>query len=197
VQGVFSMALSLGVLVAVWRPDRPHPALMILAALIWLASIAGESLADAQLAAFKRDPTNKGKVCRAGLWNYSRHPNYFFECLHWFAYVVLALGGPWWWLSLLAPATMALLLLKLSGVPLKVSALTLVGLHIDAYNPPSRIDQPDSRDALRRLRRSSRSRHKPPSESAPRRTRCARACQPRRILHRAVRCSRSSPGAVR
>lgn len=117
-QGIFSMALSLGVLVAVWRPDQPHPAMMVLALLIWVVSIVGESVADAQLAGFKRDPANKGKVCRAGLWNYSRHPNYFFECLHWFAYVALAAGGPWWFLALLAPATMALLLLKLSGVPL-------------------------------------------------------------------------------
>jgi steroid 5-alpha reductase family enzyme len=45
---------------------------------LWLLALAGESLADRQLAAFKARPENRGKTCRAGLWRYSRHPNYFF-----------------------------------------------------------------------------------------------------------------------
>jgi len=56
-------------------------------------------------------------VCRAGLWRYSRHPNYFFEWLHWWAYVPIALGGPWWGLTLLGPAVMYLFLTRVTGIP--------------------------------------------------------------------------------
>ena len=83
----------------------------------WNASVLGESLADHQLAQFRARPENRGKTCRRGLWRYSRHPNYFFECLHWLVYPLLAAGSAWWWLSLGSPLVMAFLLLRLSGVP--------------------------------------------------------------------------------
>jgi steroid 5-alpha reductase family enzyme len=84
-----------------------------------LLAIGGEGLADAQLARFKADPANHGKVCDAGLWGWSRHPNYFFEWLVWTAWPVIAIGlaWPWGWLALAGPAFMALLLIKGSGVP--------------------------------------------------------------------------------
>jgi steroid 5-alpha reductase family enzyme len=61
----------------------------VLAVAIWAGSVVGEAVADRQLARFRADPAHRGKTCRDGLWRYSRHPNYFFEWLHWFAYVVL------------------------------------------------------------------------------------------------------------
>jgi steroid 5-alpha reductase family enzyme len=51
------------------------------------------------------------------LWRYSRHPNYFFEWLHWWSYVPLALGTSWWWLPLLTQGLMLFTLLKLTGIP--------------------------------------------------------------------------------
>ena len=51
----------------------------------------GEAVADRQLARFKADPANKGRTCRVGLWSVSRHPNYFFEWLHWVAWAVIEL----------------------------------------------------------------------------------------------------------
>ena len=84
---------------------------------IWVLSILGESMADRQLAAFRRDPTNQGKVCNVGLWRYSRHPNYFFEWLHWFAYVALAIGSPLWWMALLGSVLMLCSLLWVTGIP--------------------------------------------------------------------------------
>jgi steroid 5-alpha reductase family enzyme len=86
------------------------------AAVIAIA-IAGESVADRQLARFRADPANRGTTCRAGLWQYSRHPNYFFEWLHWWAYPLLAAGSPWWWVTLLGPAFMLYLLFKVTGIP--------------------------------------------------------------------------------
>jgi steroid 5-alpha reductase family enzyme len=84
---------------------------------VWIASVAGEAVADRQLAAFRANPSNKGKVCDVGLWRYSRHPNYFFEWLHWFAYVLLAVGAPQWWLAWAGPVVMYVFLRWLSGIP--------------------------------------------------------------------------------
>ena len=84
---------------------------------IWLLGMIGESVADAQLARFRNDPANRGRTCRAGLWRCSRHPNYFFEWLHWFAYVGLAIGSPIAWLAWSGPLLMYVFLRWISGVP--------------------------------------------------------------------------------
>jgi len=84
---------------------------------LWLVSVIGEALADAQLAGFKKDPSNKGKVCDTGLWGYSRHPNYFFEWLMWVSYFVFALGSPYGYLAIISPAIILYLLLKVTGIP--------------------------------------------------------------------------------
>lgn len=118
-QNIFTLALSASAFLTVaYRHDMPSTWAMIAAIVIWLISVGGESLADQQMKAFRANPANHGKVCRDGLWGWSRHPNYFFECVHWLAYVPLAIGAPWGWCSLIAPLVMAFLLMKLSGVPL-------------------------------------------------------------------------------
>jgi steroid 5-alpha reductase family enzyme len=96
---------------------RLHP-LEIAGALLWLLAWGGESLADAQLAAFKRNAGNQGRVCATGLWRYSRHPNYFFEWLVWVAFFVFALASPGGWVALIGPASMLYLLLRMTGIPL-------------------------------------------------------------------------------
>ena len=96
----------------------PFPsALDVLALALWFFSIGGEALADRQLARFRENPANKGKVCREGLWKYSRHPNYFFEWLIWCAYIPLAIGSSYFLSALLGPALLLFFLLKVSGVP--------------------------------------------------------------------------------
>ncbi len=84
---------------------------------LWLLAIGGEFVADRQLAAFRAVPENKGHVCQRGLWRYSRHPNYFFEWLHWWAYVLLAVGAPYWGLTVLCPLVMLFFLFKITGIP--------------------------------------------------------------------------------
>ena len=84
---------------------------------IYLLAVAGESLADRQLEWFRDNPLNKGKTLRTGLWRYCRHPNYFFESLHWWAYVPMAVGLPWSWMASIWPVVMMVSLLWITGVP--------------------------------------------------------------------------------
>jgi steroid 5-alpha reductase family enzyme len=84
---------------------------------LWVLALAGESLADRQLARWRAQPANRGKTCRAGLWRFSRHPNYFFEWLHWLAYPLLGLGLPYGAALWLAPALMLYLVRSVTGVP--------------------------------------------------------------------------------
>jgi len=85
---------------------------------IWAISIMGEALADAQLKRFKKNAANKGKVCDVGLWNYSRHPNYFFESMIWVGYFLVALNADYGWIGILSPLTITLLLFRVTGIPL-------------------------------------------------------------------------------
>ncbi len=87
------------------------------AVLVWLVSIAGESIADLQLGRFVSREENAGKVCRAGLWRYSRHPNYFFEWLHWWAYVLFAIGSNGVWFTAAGALVMLYFLLRVTGIP--------------------------------------------------------------------------------
>jgi steroid 5-alpha reductase family enzyme len=88
---------------------------------VMIVAIVGEAISDRQLAAFRADPGNKGKICDAGLWGVSRHPNYFFEWLGWCAYGLIAVDPtgtyPWGLLTLAAPVLMYWLLVHVSGIP--------------------------------------------------------------------------------
>lgn len=84
---------------------------------IFLMALGGETVADRQLARFRNDPTTKGTVCRDGLWRYSRHPNYFFEWIHWWAYVLIGWSAPWGFLTLAGPVVMLFFLFKVTGIP--------------------------------------------------------------------------------
>lgn len=102
---------------AVARSPQPFGAWTLAAIAIWLLGVGGESIADRQLARYRADPANHGRTCRQGLWRYSRHPNYFFEWLHWFAYVCLAHGSPMAWLAWSGPLLMYAFLRWISGIP--------------------------------------------------------------------------------
>jgi steroid 5-alpha reductase family enzyme len=90
----------------------------VLGALLWLTGFSFEALADWQLARFKADPANRGKVMNRGLWAYSRHPNYFGESLIWWGLFLIALATPHGWWALISPVVITFLLLKVSGVVL-------------------------------------------------------------------------------
>jgi steroid 5-alpha reductase family enzyme len=116
-QALLDVVLSLPFLLACLDTRAPLGVLEKVGAGIWLVSIFGEAFADQQLNAFKKNPANKGKTFRGGLWKYSRHPNYFFEWLIWIGYAVFASGSPWGWLGLLSPALILYFLLGVTGIP--------------------------------------------------------------------------------
>lgn len=120
-QAAVALVLALAVGLSAHRPGAGLGLRDILGASILVAAIAGEGIADRQLSAFRRRPGTAGGICTVGLWRISRHPNYFFECLAWVGYMVIAvdLGGqyPLGWLTLAAPAMMYWLLVHVSGIP--------------------------------------------------------------------------------
>lgn len=83
-----------------------------------LFGILFETVADRQLARFKADPQNRGRVMDRGLWRFSRHPNYFGECLVWWGFYGIALAVPGGVYTILSPVLVTLVLLKMTGIPL-------------------------------------------------------------------------------
>lgn len=114
--------LVLSILMAARNPNAGLTVQDGFAILVFTAALVGESLADRQLAAFKSDPANRGRVCDTGLWAWSRHPNYFFEWLCWCAWPVFAIDfsgkWPWGWLAVTGPIYIYWLLTRVSGIPL-------------------------------------------------------------------------------
>lgn len=118
VQALLAFILSISFIPAVSiSSEQVNRVVQSLGLLLAAISICGEAISDAQLARFVRNPANKGKVCSVGLWNYSRHPNYFFEWLCWCSYPLIAWGGIAWWMSLLSPLCMLFLIVKVTGIP--------------------------------------------------------------------------------
>jgi len=116
-QAILNLLLSLPFLLTALNPRPALGWTDYAAAAIWAVAFAGEATADAQLHAFKSNPVHKGKTCRAGLWNYSRHPNYFFEWLIWVAFALGAFAAPWGWLALFCPVLMLFFLFRVTGIP--------------------------------------------------------------------------------
>ena len=117
IQALAALFFALPLLVIAYHRVDRWTAWDLAGVIIWCLSVVNTILADRQLARFKRRPDSRGKTCREGWWLYSRHPNYFFEWLHWWSYVALAAGASYWWLTLLAPAVMLYFLLCVTGIP--------------------------------------------------------------------------------
>ena len=122
-QGLFMLVIALPVvLVNTHRWDAGRPVaegLFTLAGiLVWVLGFFFEAVGDAQLARFKKDPANKGKIMDRGLWRYTRHPNYFGESLMWGGIFIIALEIPSGWMTAASPLLITFLLAKVSGVPM-------------------------------------------------------------------------------
>lgn len=116
-QGLLDVLLSLPFLLVCLNPAAGFSGPELFGAALWMVGLVGEALADAQLSGFKKDPSNRGQVCQLGLWNYSRHPNYFFEITTWVGFGLFALASPHGWLGLLSPMLIAYFILRVTGIP--------------------------------------------------------------------------------
>jgi steroid 5-alpha reductase family enzyme len=117
-QAVLIVLLSIPFLI-ICLNDRPGISLLEwLGVTICFIAVAGEGLADRQLKQFRSRPENKGKICQAGLWNHSRHPNYFFEWLVWVGFFLFAWDSPGGCFTVLCPGLMLFFLLRVTGIPL-------------------------------------------------------------------------------
>jgi steroid 5-alpha reductase family enzyme len=115
-QALLNAFLTLPLLIVSFNRTQGLQPLELAGLALFVIGIVGEGTADAQLAAFKRNPANKGGVCDVGLWRYSRHPNYFFEWLIWIAYAVFALASPHGWIALAMPVLMLHFLINVTGL---------------------------------------------------------------------------------
>ena len=112
---VISLVLQVGQMAA--RPSS-LTWLDIAGIMMWLIGFVFESLGDWQLARFKSNPANKGRVMDRGLWAYTRHPNYFGETLVWWGICLVTLSTPDSWWTVVSPMVITAVLLKMTGIPL-------------------------------------------------------------------------------
>lgn len=116
-QGLLIGILSTPFAIVLANPAPGFGPWEIAGATVWVIGLAGEITADAQLRRFRADPANRGRVCQAGLWRVSRHPNYFFEWVIWIAFFLFALGSPGGWLAVIAPLIIGHFLVNVTGIP--------------------------------------------------------------------------------
>ncbi|OGO67417.1 MAG: hypothetical protein A2Z49_02015 [Chloroflexi bacterium RBG_19FT_COMBO_56_12] len=117
-QGILLWIIATPLLAAQISAQPDHITwLDILALPVWLIGFFFEAVGDWQLARFKANPANKGKVMQTGVWRYTRHPNYFGDAAQWWAYYLIALVAGGWW-TIFSPILMTTLLMRVSGVTL-------------------------------------------------------------------------------
>lgn len=118
-QGFFLLLIASPVILVNVDRSSPYAGRFWLAGLlVWVLGYLFEAVGDAQLARFKRDPANKGRIMDRGLWAYTRHPNYFGESTMWFGIWLIALEVPHGWITVVSPVLITFLLVKVSGIPL-------------------------------------------------------------------------------
>jgi steroid 5-alpha reductase family enzyme len=117
-QGILMWVIAIPLLAAQISPTPQHLTVLdFLGVLVWVVGFFFESVGDIQLARFKSNPANKGRVMDLGVWKYTRHPNYFGDSTQWWGFYLIAASASGWW-TLFSPLIMTLLLLRVSGVTL-------------------------------------------------------------------------------
>jgi steroid 5-alpha reductase family enzyme len=116
-QAFFVLIFSVPLLLAAYNGSSGIEPVEVAGIVVWAIGNVGASLADRQLARWRAEPAHRGLTCRAGLWRYSRHPNYFFEWLTWIGFALVACAAPWGWLGFLTPAFLIFLLFRVTGIP--------------------------------------------------------------------------------
>jgi len=117
-QGFLAVVILLPVTYILAHQNSNLSWLDALGAAAWLVGFGFEAVGDLQLARFKVDPGNRGRVITSGLWKYTRHPNYFGEVTLWWGVWLIACSVPGGWRTAFGPGTITVLILFVSGIPL-------------------------------------------------------------------------------
>lgn len=123
-QGFLMWVVSLPVQFASAETDTPIGPIAVMGIVLWIVGFAFETVGDAQLSRFKKNPDNQGKVMSTGLWSLTRHPNYFGDAVMWWGIGVIAAETGWGVIGFIGPSVMTYFLLKVSGVPMLERSLT-------------------------------------------------------------------------
>lgn len=117
-QGVLLYVMMLSSMIAVANPSTINMTFMIMGQIVALFGLAFEVIGDHQLMMFKRNPENKGKLIKHGLWSITRHPNYFGEVVFWWGVFLSGLQANMMIAGIVSPLLITLLINKVSGIPL-------------------------------------------------------------------------------
>lgn len=117
-QGLFLFIIALPVMLINLSAPATGMNVTVAGVMLWCVGFYFESVGDYQLKQFKSDPANKGKIITTGLWQYTRHPNYFGDAVQWWGFFLLALPYPNGWMTVVSPLLITYLLRYVSGVPM-------------------------------------------------------------------------------
>jgi steroid 5-alpha reductase family enzyme len=133
-QGAILWFVAIPLLVAV-RAPRPGALTAVdgVGVVLFAIGFGFEVVGDYQLERFKAEPSNRGHVLDQGLWRYTRHPNYFGDATLWWGVYAIAAATPGGWLTVLSPALMSFLLVRVSGLTLLEAGLKVSKRGYDAY----------------------------------------------------------------
>jgi len=115
-QGFFLLLISFPIPLVNHSAGRGLSFLDLAGTVVWVVGFLFEAVGDHQLKKFKQNPQNKGRIMTAGLWKFTRHPNYFGEAAQWWGLFLVVLSVPGGWTAIISPLTITFLLLKVSGV---------------------------------------------------------------------------------
>lgn len=115
-QGFIMLLIALPLMAVNASPANTLTWIDVAGFLVWSVGFYFEAVSDYQMMQFKKEPGSKGKIMTRGLWKYSRHPNYFGEALLWWGIFLVSISAGYWWISIISPALITFLLLKVSGV---------------------------------------------------------------------------------
>ncbi len=133
-QGVVMLVVAVPVVAVMTDVGGPFGAATdYLGVFLWALGIFFEARGDVELARFRSDPANRGKVLSTGLWSLTRHPNYFGDMLVWWGIFTVSLSSSWGWASVVGPVTMTLFLRFISGVTLLESQMRARKPEYEAY----------------------------------------------------------------
>ncbi|MDB5176937.1 MAG: hypothetical protein JWN75_605 [Candidatus Saccharibacteria bacterium] len=118
VQAILAFVVCLPVIILNMAHALQFSWLSILGLLVWSIGFCFESVGDAQLAKYLHETKGKNKLMTTGLWKYTRHPNYFGEVSQWWGIFIIVLAMPYWWIAIIGPVAITVLIFSVSGVPL-------------------------------------------------------------------------------